>query len=65
MSYYGSDVEAAESDASFDDPTADLEIQAEADDPEGDLGDGAFERKRGKVHELDPSLVRSIKRVRG
>ena len=65
MSYYSSDIEAAEADASFDDPTAELETHAEADDPDGDLGDGAFERKRRKVQELDPSLVHPIKRVRG
>ena len=65
MSYYGSDLETGE--ASFDDPSAELEIQAEADDPEGDLGDGAFDpRKRRRVHEIDPSLIpATTRRVRG
>lgn len=65
MSYYGAD-ESAEAEASFDDPTAELEAQGEADDPEGDLGDGATDpRKRRKVHEIDPSLVPAMKRTRG
>jgi hypothetical protein len=61
MSYYGSDLDTAE--ASFDDPTAELEIQAEADDPEGDLGDGAAQgAKRRKLRSLegvDADLIRS------
>ena len=42
MSYYGTDIEATE--ASFDDPTAELEANAEADSPEADLGDGGYLR---------------------
>ena len=66
MSYYGADIETAEAEASFDDPTAELEIQAEADDPEGDLGDGAVDpRKRRKLQEVDPALIPATRRVRG
>ena len=59
MSYYGSDLDAGE--ASFEDPTAELEIQAEADDPEGDLGDGTAEgAKRRKLRSLeDVDLIRT------
>ena len=66
MSYYGNDLDTAEAEASFDDPTAELEAGAQADDPEGDLGDGAFDpRKRRKVHEIDPSLIQPTRRIRG
>lgn len=61
MSYYASDLDTAE--PSFDDPTAELEIQAEADDPEGDLGDGAAHgakrRKLRSLEDVDPDLIRS------
>lgn len=62
MSYYGADLDTAEAEASFDDPTDELEIQAGSDDPDADLGDSAADlRKRRKVHEIDPSLVRTIR----
>ena len=48
MSYYGTDTDIAEAEASFDDPSAELESQAEADDPNGDLGDGAFDPRKRK-----------------
>lgn len=60
MSYYGADLDTTET--SFDDPTDELEIQAGSDDPDADLGDSTADlRKRRKVHEIDPSLVRTIR----
>jgi hypothetical protein len=49
MSYYGSDIDTTES--AFDDPSEELEIQAEADDPDGDMGDGL--RRQKKLASLD------------
>ena len=59
MSYYGNDVDTAES--AFDDPTAELEAGALADDPEGDLGDGTAQgAKRRKLRSLeDMDLIRT------
>jgi hypothetical protein len=67
MSYYGSDIEAAEAESSFDDPSAELESQAEADDPEGDLGDGALDpRKRKRLPtDYEPARVRAMGRIAG
>ena len=63
MSYYGTDLETA--DPSFDDPTAELEVQAEADDPDGDLGDGLARRKRA-IETGDLDLIRTrAKRLAG
>lgn len=55
MSYYGSDVDAAEADSSFDDPTDALEANGAADDPDGDLGDGAADPRKRRIRDLDPS----------
>lgn len=55
MSYYGSDVDAAEADSSFDDPTDALEANGAADDPDGDLGDGAADLRKRRIRDLDPS----------
>ena len=58
MSYYGSDLDTCE--ASFDDPTAEFEANAEADDPEGDLGDGLPGPKRRKARSLEEvDVIRS------
>jgi hypothetical protein len=40
MSYYGNETES-----SFEDPSAELEVQAEADEPSEGLGDGLRRRK--------------------
>ena len=56
MSYYGSDLDTAES--SFEDPTAELEANGEADDPEGDLGDGQAQRRKSRLETIDPALLR-------
>jgi hypothetical protein len=51
VSYYGTDMDTAE--ASFDDPTAELEAGAEADDPEEGLGDGFDGRHRKRARSLE------------
>jgi hypothetical protein len=61
MSYYGNDIDATES--SFDDPSAELESQAEADDPNGDLGDGAFDPRKRK--QLPTHIEPARHRTRG
>jgi hypothetical protein len=43
MGYYDND--ATETESSFADPSAELEIQAEGDEPGDDLGDGLRRRK--------------------
>lgn len=45
---YDTDLDIGEAESSFEDPTEALEAEAEADDPEGDLGDGQRRRRLGK-----------------
>jgi len=52
MSYYGSDLDTSET--SFEDPTAELEANGEADD----LGDGLARRKR-VIEDEDLDLIRT------
>lgn len=65
MSSYGTELDTA--DSSFDDPTAELEANAEADDPEGDLGDGADPRARRRTafDNIDPARLRKLHEKRG
>jgi hypothetical protein len=49
MGYYEN--EATETESSFADPSAELEVQAEGDEPSEDLGDGL--RRRKQIAELE------------
>ena len=59
MTYYDNGLDTAE--ASFDDPTDELEANGAADDPDGDLGDGAVDpRKRKKLPtDFEPARARA------
>jgi hypothetical protein len=63
MSYYGNDLETAES--SFDDPTAELEAGAQADDPEGDLGDGLRRKGLAELEGADLDHIRARRIAKG
>ena len=64
MTYYGNDVDTTES--SFEDPTAELEAGAQADDPEGDLGDGLRRRKQvAELADLDLDHMRARRTAKG
>lgn len=65
MSYYGADIDIADTESAYDDPTDELEANAEADDPEGDLGDGRARRRVRSISDLPPSVREELIRRRG